>query len=471
MPRVKQQEDLIAIFVHAGAGFHSEENEKAHLDICNAYSCDLRHGFPSVRWISRRCGRGSPHHPRRCPLTNAGYGSNLNEQGNVECDASIVDHFGRSGAVGAVPNIRNPSVLARKIYDRAHLTDGISRIPPSLLVGEGATDFAWEQGIPVVPNDDLVSPHAHLRWKNWCQELAEFEKSRASNDNAWIRYPPVPLSTRLAHAVAAYDQGNFEADSFQAGVLDPMQVETSKELDGLVPNETSTECETLHFDTPGAQSLCDIDMPTQDTGYDAISDTVGAIAIDKYGNIAAGSSSGGIGMKHRGRVGPAALIGIGTHVMPIDPTDPEQTTVATVTSGTGEHIASSLAAQTCAMRLYFGQRKGDAGKSEPVTEEEAMREMIIREFIGHPAVANSEYDGSLGILAVKKTVDGIGVYFAHNTDSFALASMCNGYDLKPQCLMSRSPAKGIVAQGGLMFRPFCFYNGTKRKMSNDTNED
>lgn len=35
-------------------------------------------------------------------ITNAGYGSNLAMDGVVECDASIIDHFGRSGAVGAV---------------------------------------------------------------------------------------------------------------------------------------------------------------------------------------------------------------------------------------------------------------------------------------------------------------------------------------------------------------------------------
>lgn len=35
-------------------------------------------------------------------ITNAGFGSNLSADGTVECDATIVDHFGRSGACGAV---------------------------------------------------------------------------------------------------------------------------------------------------------------------------------------------------------------------------------------------------------------------------------------------------------------------------------------------------------------------------------
>ena len=34
-------------------------------------------------------------------ITNAGYGSNLSLDGTVECDATIVDEYGRSGAVGA----------------------------------------------------------------------------------------------------------------------------------------------------------------------------------------------------------------------------------------------------------------------------------------------------------------------------------------------------------------------------------
>jgi len=34
-------------------------------------------------------------------ITNAGYGSNLTIEGVVECDATIIDHLGRSGACGA----------------------------------------------------------------------------------------------------------------------------------------------------------------------------------------------------------------------------------------------------------------------------------------------------------------------------------------------------------------------------------
>jgi isoaspartyl peptidase/L-asparaginase-like protein (Ntn-hydrolase superfamily) len=52
-------------------------------------------------------------------ITNAGYGSNLAMDGVVECDAAIVDHHGRSGAVGAVAR--------ESICDTISLTNKASR--------------------------------------------------------------------------------------------------------------------------------------------------------------------------------------------------------------------------------------------------------------------------------------------------------------------------------------------------------
>jgi taspase (threonine aspartase 1) len=115
---------------------------------------------------------------------------------------------------------------------------------------------------------------------------------------------------------------------------------------------------------------------------DNITDTVGAIAIDHYGNIACGASSGGIGLKFRGRVGPAALNGIGSYVLPMDPDDKNKTTVACVTSGTGETIGTTMAAAICSQRLYDGVRKTKGGGTEQCDDEDVLKAFIEKDFMG-----------------------------------------------------------------------------------------
>lgn len=48
-------------------------------------------------------------------ITNAGYGSNLTIEGVVECDATVVDHLGRSGACGAVASKFRPHAFVLAI--------------------------------------------------------------------------------------------------------------------------------------------------------------------------------------------------------------------------------------------------------------------------------------------------------------------------------------------------------------------
>lgn len=156
-------------------------------------------------------------------------------------------------------------------------------------------------------------------------------------------------------------------------------------------------------------------------------------------------------MKYRGRVGPAALVGVGAAVVPVDADDKLRTSVATVTSGTGEHMATTMAATVCAERLYHSNKKVKGGSFEETYDDDAIRSMIESEFMGHPSVKHSNSAGAIGILGVKKSRDGVYLYFAHNTDSFAIASM-HSDDSKPVCTMSRSNGGGSIAQGGRAMR-------------------
>lgn len=125
------------------------------------------------------------------------------------------------------------------------------------------------------------------------------------------------------------------------------------------------------------------DLPELPKKEDHITDTVGAIAIDNYGNIACGASSGGIGMKHRGRIGPAALVGVGAAIVPEDPDDKTKCSVATVTSGTGEHMATTMAATVFSERLYHGVKKTRGGGFEEAdNDDEVVRAAIEHDFMG-----------------------------------------------------------------------------------------
>ncbi|MEO0079505.1 MAG: isoaspartyl peptidase/L-asparaginase [candidate division WOR-3 bacterium] len=72
------------------------------------------------------------------------------------------------------------------------------------------------------------------------------------------------------------------------------------------------------------------------------SGTVGAVAIDKHGNLAAATSSGGIAGRLRGRVGDSAILGAGTYAAPSG---------AVSCSGHGEEIMRRLLAKDIVDRM------------------------------------------------------------------------------------------------------------------------
>jgi beta-aspartyl-peptidase (threonine type) len=83
------------------------------------------------------------------PVFDAGYGSHLNLDGHVECDAIVMDGGTlRAGAAAALRRVRNPIRAARAILEKC---------PHMMLVGEGAERFVKDQGIHLCKPEELVS--------------------------------------------------------------------------------------------------------------------------------------------------------------------------------------------------------------------------------------------------------------------------------------------------------------------------
>lgn len=92
--------------------------------------------------------------------------------------------------------------------------------------------------------------------------------------------------------------------------------------------------------------------------------TVGAVALDKEGNLAAGTSTGGISNKRFGRVGDSPIIGAGTYA--------SNESVAVSATGQGEFYIRSVAAHNIASRVRFGGASIQDAARAAVEEAEAL---------------------------------------------------------------------------------------------------
>jgi beta-aspartyl-peptidase (threonine type) len=220
------------------------------------------------------------------PLFNAGKGAALNNDGQPELDAAIMegkmkppakknaalgklDPRKRAGAVAAVGHIKNPISAARAVMempDQRHV----------LLVGAGAEEYVLRED---------VRKRYHIE--------------RVSNVYFWTE-------GRLKDIRKAFKEEEKK------------RKEKEKKRQKL--------------------------RPAQKAG------TVGAVALDKKRNLAAGTSTGGLTNKMRGRVGDSPLIGAGTYA--------DNRACGVSCTGTGEVFIRHAVAHDVVARMLYKDKCG-----------------------------------------------------------------------------------------------------------------
>jgi beta-aspartyl-peptidase (threonine type) len=283
-------EPMIAIAIHGGAGVISRasmtpENERA-------YRADLGRALDAGYGVLEQGGSSLDAVVAAVKILedsryfNAGKGAVFSHAGINELDAAIMDGATqKAGAVAGVKHIRNPIDLARMVMERT---------PHVLLAGEGAEEFALEQGVALVPGSYF---HTERRWK---------------------------------------------------------QLEEAQRADKVA-------------------------SATQDTDYFG---TVGAVARDRDGNLAAATSTGGMTNKRWGRIGDSPIIGAGTYA--------DNATCAVSATGSGEYFVRAVVAHEICARVRLSG----------VTAAQAARDVVhgtLKDIGGDGGVIVVDRDGALSL--------------------------------------------------------------------------
>jgi beta-aspartyl-peptidase (threonine type) len=130
------------------------------------------------------------------PLFDAGFGSFINQEGEVEMDALLCDGASLTfGAVAAVRRVKNPITLARLV---------MTRTPHHFFAAEGADQLAARLGLPIISNIELITEK-------------EFVHYRTRHKDA---PPRAGLGTGTVGAVAIDAAGNLASATSTGGTPD-----------------------------------------------------------------------------------------------------------------------------------------------------------------------------------------------------------------------------------------------------------
>jgi beta-aspartyl-peptidase (threonine type) len=217
----------------------------------------------------------------------------------------------------------------------------LEKSPHVYFVGSGAERFATQHGMRLIDNTELIVPRERER-------LMAFQRAEA----------------------AGHPDTTFSGSSIE-------QVAIDIEVEAALPDELRIDDPTLHSH-----------------------DTVGAVALDQFGNLTAGTSTGGTLSKVPGRVGDSSLIGCGCYA--------DNLSAAVSLTGWGEPIMKLVLGKWAVDRVAAGATPQDAAS-------EAIAYLYTR-LGGHGGIILLGPDGRIGI--------------AHNTPRMAWGiATAEGYQL------------------------------------------
>jgi L-asparaginase / beta-aspartyl-peptidase len=174
---------------------------------------------------------------------------------------------------------------------------------------------------------------------------------------------------RTAHVMLIGEGAEQFAKLNGCEIVDPSYFYTQERWDALLKARKADSLKEKK-DAGSIKAVKQLDNPDNKYG------TVGAVALDKHGNLAAATSTGGMTNKRYGRVGDAPIIGAGTYA--------DNNTCAISGTGWGEFFIRLVMAKTISDRMEFGKQ----------SLTDAAKEMIMKKL---PALG-----GDGGLIAIDK---------------------------------------------------------------------
>ena len=291
-------------------------------------------------------------------LFNAGKGSIANQNGKIEMDASIMDgrHLS-AGAVASITTLQNPISAARLLMDRT---------PHVMMVGPSADEFLENIGAKGVDQSYFLNSTKNFSDIKLPENLTSPKVASGSSiaENRFTGVWGGVLNGKLNHVVILDDVSTDGAKAIVAlgasedlGISEPSTITIRAKFlnDFLIIEAPSYRIGYRITDSDNLEALLSIKNGGRATGKlekrpELVKNngTVGAVVMDRCGNLAAGTSTGGFNSKVAGRVGDSPIIGAGTYA--------DNRSVAVSATGHGEYFIRHSVAHDIAARVRYGNQ-------------------------------------------------------------------------------------------------------------------